>query len=77
MALNGYCWCIFGVINIVKRWFNLDTTVFVKPKKEPTGFEPVRRFNTGSADFESAALPLCHSSITIKYYTDITRVFQV
>ena len=44
----------------VVRFYN----VLLK-EKEPTGFEPVRRLNTGSADFESAALPLCHSSITI------------
>lgn len=30
--------------------------------KETRGFEPRRRFYIGSADFESAALPLCHVS---------------
>lgn len=41
MELNGYSLCIFGVINIVKKGFNLDTTVFVKPTMEPRGVEPL------------------------------------
>lgn len=47
----------------VVRFYN----VLLK-EKEPTGFEPVRRLNTGSADFESAALPLYQLSITFIFY---------
>ena len=56
----------------VARFYN----VLLK-EKEPTGFEPVRRLNTGSADFESAALPLCHVSITMIYYSVDSGLFQV
>ncbi len=47
---------------------------FLFKDKETTGFEPVRRLNTGSADFESAALPLCHvSKSQLCYYSDSRR----
>ncbi len=40
--------------------------------KESTGFEPVHEVNPRSADFESAALPLCQ--LSEKVIKDISSV---
>ena len=56
---------LFGDRNVTGWKLKCCYTGFSSPDfKESTGFEPARQGKPGSADFESAALPLCQLSGT-------------